>query len=156
MSDIVNTPLNLPSFQYKLSKSGGEVCIFDCIRRKYVPLTPEEWVRQHFVNYLIDGLGVPAGLIRVEAALKINGVNHRADIVVYSRFAEPLMVVECKSTDVTLDNKVVNQVCRYNIEYNAPFVLITNGIKHVCIQFNRADGEFNLVQIPTYEQMCSR
>lgn len=153
MNDITKTQLNLPNYKHRLSLNGSSVQIFDPIRRKFVPLTPEEWVRQHFVNYMIEFLGVPAGLIVVESALCINGVNHRADIVVYSRNAEPLMVVECKSTDIQLTSDVVGQVCRYNLKYNAPYMLVTNGLQHICVHRKSANTGFEVVQIPTYSQM---
>lgn len=153
MTDITKTPLNLPAFGYRLAKKGECVQIFDVIRKKFVTLTPEEWVRQHFVSYLINFLGVPYGLVRVEAPLSINGVNHRADIVVYGRAAQPLMVVECKQTDVQLTTRVVEQVCRYNIKFNAPYVLVTNGLQHVCVKIDRNLGSFEVVKIPLYSEI---
>lgn len=153
MDDITGIELNLPAYDYRLGTSGGCLQIFDAIRKKFVPLTPEEWVRQHFVNYMVEYMGVPKGLIMVEVALKINDVAHRADIVAYSRMAEPLMVVECKSVDVQLSSAVIEQVCRYNVGFNAAYILVTNGLRHVCVKIKGNGGSFEVVKIPHYDEM---
>src|SRR5204863_9718286 len=94
--------LNLPTFEYKLKKADGKVWIFDVIRKKFVVLTPEEWVRQHFVNYLIQHLQYPKSLIKIEGGLTFNQLQKRSDIVVFDRFAKPWMVIECKAPTLRL------------------------------------------------------
>lgn len=153
MEQFTKTPLNLPSGDFRIQKHGGNLQIFDTIRKRFVALTPEEWVRQHVVNYLVSYLGVPPGLLSVEVALVVNKVRHRADLVVFSRAAKPLMVIECKATTVQLTSAVVDQVCRYNLKFNAPYVLITNGLQHICVRLNREQGTFQVVKIPQYSEM---
>lgn len=124
--------LNLPAFDYKLKKADGKVWIFDGIRKKYVVLTPEEWVRQHVVQYMLNHLGYPKSLIRVEVSLTYNSLDKRADVIVFDREGKPWMVVECKAPDLTLTQSVAMQVATYNKSLQAPFVVITNGMKVYC------------------------
>lgn len=124
--------LNLPAFDYKLKKADGKVWIFDGIRKKYVVLTPEEWVRQHVVHYMLDHLSYPKSLIKIEASLTYNSLDKRADIVVFNRQGDPWMVVECKAPDLKLTQSVAMQVATYNKSLQAPFVGITNGMVFYC------------------------
>lgn len=141
--------LKLPPFQYKVKEANGKVWIFDGIRKKYVVLTPEEWVRQHFIHYLIDQLKYPKPLIKVEAGLKYNQQLKRCDILVYNREGKPWMVVECKSPDVDLDEKTAYQVSVYNKTLTADYVAITNGIRNYC--FEVSDTVRSLKDFPAFE-----
>ena len=146
--------LNLPEFSVKTRIVDGQQQIFDEVRRKYVALIPEEWVRQHFIKYLINDKGFPKGLFAIEHPLTINGVNHRADIVAFSSNGKPLVVVECKASDVAINQSVIQQISRYNILLKAPILILTNGLVHFCV---RIDFENNhtlpLNSIPFYKDL---
>lgn len=146
--------LNLPDFQLKVRVVGGQQQIFDEIRKKYVALIPEEWVRQNFIHYLINLRKYPKGLIAVEHPLSINGVSHRADIVVFSSNGVPLVVIECKATDVAIDQNVVQQASRYNILLKAPYLMLTNGLVHFCVRIDFEKGSsLALDSIPFYNDL---
>jgi len=156
MSEMVKIPLNLPDYSCKTRVAESVLQIFDPIRKKYVQLTPEEWVRQHFINYLVEHCGVPAGLIGVEVALKFNAVNHRADIVIYSKQGSPIALVECKAPEVELNTSVIEQVGRYNIHFKAKYLFITNGLKHYSVIVDWANKQFKPIStIPSYIEMIS-
>jgi hypothetical protein len=123
--------LNLPPFAYKLKKEEGKLWIFDIIRKKYVALIPEEWVRQHFIHYLIDHLKYPRALIKVEGGLTFNQLAKRSDIVVFDREGHPWMVVECKSPDLKLGDSAVFQASVYNATLRARYLVVTNGLTHI-------------------------
>ncbi|HPG99996.1 MAG TPA: type I restriction enzyme HsdR N-terminal domain-containing protein [Tenuifilaceae bacterium] len=146
--------LNFPEFDFRVREVGKSLQIFDAVRKKFVPLTPEEWVRQHLIRYLCDFKNVPTGLIGVEVAFLLNGVNHRADVVVYGRVGKPLVVVECKAADVELSESTVDQVVRYNSYFKAPYLVITNGIKHYTFAVSWESGNsYSLNEIPDYSVM---
>jgi predicted type IV restriction endonuclease len=126
--------LNLPDYEFKLIKEGGKRMIRDVIRKKYVVLTPEEWVRQHFVNYLIHELKYPRSLFRVESGLKFNNMQKRSDIVVHDRTGNPWMLIECKSPDIKLTQKAFNQIAVYNMTIGARYLAVTNGMVHYCCE----------------------
>ena len=107
--------LNLPPFEYKVKKQNGQVWIFDSIRKRYVVLTPEEWVRQHFIHFLIERKGYPAQLIAVEKEIQVCGMKRRFDIVCYDRQATPYLIVECKAPSVSLSQVVFDQAFQYNL-----------------------------------------
>jgi len=156
MSEMVKIPLNLPSYSCKTRVNESVLQIFDLIRKKYVQLTPEEWVRQHFVNYLLEHCNVPAGLIGVEVALKLNAVNHRADIVIYSKQGSPIALVECKAPEVELNASVIEQIGRYNIHFKAKYLFITNGLKHYSVIVDWESKQFKPIStIPSYIEMIS-
>lgn len=124
--------LNLPAFDFRVKKAEGKFWIFDIIRRKDVVLTPEEWVRQHFIHYMIDHLHYPKSLIRIEGGLKYNQLSKRADIVIYDREGNPWMVVECKSAQEQISENTVRQASVYNHTIKATYLAVTNGMKHYC------------------------
>jgi hypothetical protein len=143
--------LNLPPFDVTLKKSEGKVWIFDVIRKKYVVLQPEEWVRQHVIHYFIHHLNYPKALIKIEQGLRYNQLHKRSDILVFDRSGNPWMIVECKSPDVQLDQKSVQQVAVYNADVKAKYVSVTNGMKHICYEV--APDVNNIVLLkdfPTY------
>lgn len=104
------------------------------IRKKYLVLTPEEWVRQHFIHYLIAELKYPKSLFRIESSLTYNKLQKRSDILVFNRDAKPWILIECKSPDIKLSQKAFNQVAIYNMTVNAKFVAVTNGLVHYCCE----------------------
>ncbi len=124
--------LNLPSFAPKIKKEEGKVWIFDIIRKKYILLTPEEWVRQHFVHHLITDLHYPKSLFKIESGLTFNTLQKRSDIVVCDREAKPWMLVECKSSTIKLTQKAFNQIAVYNMSVGAKYLAVTNGMAHFC------------------------
>ncbi|MDX9847083.1 MAG: type I restriction enzyme HsdR N-terminal domain-containing protein [Tenuifilaceae bacterium] len=145
-------PINLPQYPIKTRQADGQLQVFDSLRKRYVALTPEEWVRQHFINYLTEYKGYPAGLISVELPVTINSMQQRADIVVFNRSGLPLMVVECKSPSVKITNETYAQAARYNLSLQAPLLVVTNGLNHFCSQIDLANRSFNSIQeIPEYE-----
>jgi type I site-specific restriction endonuclease len=124
--------LNLPEFDCKLKKAEGKVWIFDGIRKKYIVLTPEEWVRQHFIQYLVRDKKYPRTLIRVEGGLLYNELRKRTDIVVYDREGKPWMIIECKSPTVAVSPTTLSQATVYNSTLKAQYLCITNGLVHLC------------------------
>ena len=145
--------LNLPEFPAKLKQAdGGKVLIFDIIRKKYVQLTPEEWVRQNFIYYLVNFLDYPKSLIKVESGLRYNRLLKRSDILVFNRDVEPLLLVECKSSELKITQDVLDQAAVYNRSLNARYLLVTNGIQHLCWQISD-DGNRLLEDIPRYDDL---
>ena len=143
--------LNLPSYAYRLKKADGKVWIFDGIRKKYVVLTPEEWVRQHLVNYLIHHLNYPKGLIAVETGLTYNSLAKRTDMVVLNRQGGTWMIVECKAADHPITRNTALQVAVYNMALKAQYILISNGLSHYCFATNFSDSSvLPLDSIPEY------
>lgn len=130
--------------------------ILDIIRRKYVKLTPEEWVRQNFVRYLISEGKYPPGLIGIEVMSTYNDLKKRVDILVHDRSGKPVMIVECKSYDVKLDDEVFEQIATYNIGFKVPYLIVTNGINHYAckIDFEQKKSNYLLV-IPLYEDLLT-
>ena len=148
------TPLNLPAVNFKVKKSEGKVWIFDGVRKKFVILTPEEWVRQHFVNYLIQEQKYSKSLFRVESSLSYNTLQKRSDILVYDRAGKPWMLVECKSPAIKLSQKAFNQVAIYNMTIGAKYLAVTNGMVHYCYLAPKAgqEGKF-LEDFPEFEEV---
>ncbi|MBI1769809.1 MAG: type I restriction enzyme HsdR N-terminal domain-containing protein [Bacteroidetes bacterium] len=126
--------LNLPPFNPSLKKEEGKVWIFDGIRKKYLVLTPEEWVRQHFINYLITELKYPKSLFRIEGSLTYNKLQKRSDILIFDRAGKAWMLIECKSPTIKLNQKAFNQVAVYNMTLGAKYLAVTNGMAHFCFE----------------------
>ena len=147
--------LNLPAYLVKF-KSGedGKVLIFDEIRKKYVVLTPEEWVRQHFVNYLVTEKSYPRGLVAVEVMFKMNKLVRRADILVYNKKGEPVLIVECKAPKVKISAAVFDQIVSYNIKFRLKYIVVTNGLQHYACSTNLETGQWSFLDvIPDYESL---
>lgn len=136
--------LNLPAFAHKTKQVGGKPYIFDLLRRKYVRLSPEEWVRQHIVNLLLTHYAYPKALIRSEGGLLLNQTQKRTDVVVFDRAGEPFLLVECKAPHIVLTQGVFDQIARYNHVHKAPYIVISNGLTHYCCCVNHttADVQF--------------
>ncbi|MBL4593042.1 MAG: type I restriction enzyme HsdR N-terminal domain-containing protein [Flavobacteriales bacterium] len=146
--------LNLPQYPIKLKEEGGVKYIFDSIRKKYLVLLPEEWVRQNFIQYLINDKNYAASLIAIEKGLKLNELQKRADIVIYNNQAQPIVLVECKAPKVKINQEVFEQVARYNMVFKVPYLVVTNGIEHYCakVDFQKNSFEF-LEEIPDYSEL---
>lgn len=142
-------PLNLPPADLRLRNSGPRPEVWDTLRRKWLVLTPEEWVRQHFIRFLTGPHGIDPFRIVQEQQLNINGFSLRADIVVYSRQAEPQLVVECKAAGVPITQDVFNQVAHYNIQLGVPYLVVTNGLQHYCCEIDHAARNYRFInEIP--------
>lgn len=143
--------LNLPEYDCKLKKAEGKVWIFDVIRKKYIVLTPEEWVRQHFINYLVTEKKYPKALIRVEGGLHYNQMQKRSDVVVFNRQGNPWMIVECKAPNLQLSAMTLQQVSAYNASLKASFIAVTNGLVHYCASTDWSSGKTELLtDLPEY------
>ncbi len=125
--------LNLPAASLNVRNRSGKPYVFDLFRKRYVLLTPEEWVRQHFLRYLYEHKSYPAGLIAVEASLKYNRMVRRADAIVYGSSGKPLMIIECKAPHIPISQDVFDQVARYNFPFGVAFLVVTNGMQHFCM-----------------------
>ncbi len=149
------TPLNLPQYNINVTSTiNGTHQIFDRLRNKYVALTPEEWVRQHFVAFLIDHKGYPSGLMANEVALSLNGTSRRSDSIVYNSSAQPLVIIEYKAPSVKISQKTFDQIIRYNMVFKAPYLIVSNGLNHYCchIDFENHTYKF-LPDIPSYQEL---
>lgn len=145
--------LNLPSFSYNIREINGKASIFDILRKKFVILTPEEWVRQHFVNFLIHHYRYPRSLIRLESGLRYNHLQKRSDIQVFDREGNIFLVVECKSADVKISQNTFEQVARYNHTLKAKHLAVTNGLQHFCCSVDHQKNSYNFLDdLPVFER----
>lgn len=126
--------LNFPEINLELSRKENDIYVFDIIRKRNIILTPEEWVRQHAIHYMIYHLGYPKSLIRIEGGLRVNKLLKRTDILVYNNSGKAWMIVECKSFKIKVNNEAFYQLSSYNSTHNAQFLVITNGKQHHCVQ----------------------
>jgi len=146
--------LNLPPYNVQTKRLKGDTYIYDTIRKQYLKLTPEEWVRQHLVHYLMDCKNTPKGLIAVEMALEYNTMQKRSDIVVFDRRGQPLMIVECKAPTVAITQKVFEQVAMYNLTLQVPYLIVSNGLTHYCCHVNLKEQSFSFLrEFPDYKQL---
>lgn len=146
--------LNLPSYDKKITKKDDKPFILDVIRRQYVALTPEEWVRQHFVHFLIEHKGYPQSLMANEVQLKLNGMSRRCDTVVYDRTLRPRVIVEYKAPSVSITQKVFEQICRYNMVLQVDYLIVSNGLAHYCCKLDYSTRSYTFLQeIPEYKDI---
>jgi hypothetical protein len=144
--------LNFPSYSFRFKNSENKVAIFDEIRKKFIILTPEEWVRQNVVQYLIQEKKYPKSLINVEKLVKVNDLNKRYDIIVFQPNGEILLLVECKSTDIKITQDTFDQIARYNLKLNAKYLMVTNGLNHYFCQMDFENEKYNFLQnLPEYK-----
>ena len=142
--------LNFPTYQFQIDKRPKGFFIFDIIRKKYILLTPEEWVRQHTVHYLIEQKGYSPNLIAIEKQLSINNLKRRFDIVVFNQEMLPQILIECKAPEVKITQKTFDHANQYNWLLKAPFLFLTNGLKHYICQVNfKKNNYVFLEEIPT-------
>lgn len=146
--------LNLPPFDINVKKTNGRLSVFDRLRRKFVTLTPEEWVRQHFINYLITEKGYPQALIANEIQINLNNQKRRCDSIVYDKTISPLVIVEYKSPDVDITQAVFDQIARYNIVLKVKYLIVSNGLSHYCCRMDYSTQTFEyLSDIPAYLEL---
>jgi len=147
-------PLNLPPYPFKITEERGQMTLFDQIRKKQIILTPEEWVRQHFVQYLINEKQYPKALIKLEGGHKLHGMARRTDIVVYNPEGVKILLVECKAPSVTIDQKTFDQIAYYNMVQKVQLLAVSNGLQHyfIRIDFEKKDYQF-LSALPGYHEI---
>jgi len=143
----------IPEFGYKTKFVENELYIFDIIREKYILLTPEEWVRQGLIHYLVNDFAYPKGMMRVETGLKYARRQKRADILVYDRNANPFLLVECKSMEIHLGETTLTQVSQYNFIIQAKYIMFTNGRNFSAFYFDKQKKEYLIIsEIPKFEE----
>ena len=146
--------LNLPEYQFRIRGEEGSEMILDPIRRKFVRLTPEEWVRQNFVQYLVHEGKYPPGLIGIEVMSAFNKLRKRVDILVHNRAGRPVMIVECKAPEVAIDDVVFDQAVCYNMGFRVPYLIVTNGLIHYACRIDHEREKYDfLLVIPLYEDL---
>jgi len=132
--------LNLPKAELRLKRKNNEVFVWCIIRKRELLCTPEEWVRQHIIHDLINNKNIPIGLIASEYALNYNGRLKRADIVVFNRNQQPVLIVECKATNIAITEETLFQIAQYNFELKVPMLIMSNGLNHVYCEINQVNG----------------
>ena len=143
--------LMLPKAALKIKLVEGTTQVFDIVRKKYFVLTPEEWVRQHFIHFLNIEKKYPLGLMRVEKIIKYNNLRTRADIVLYNTDGKPNMIVECKAPNVKITQDSFNQIAKYNFQLRSEFLVVTNGLQHFCCKMEYKRNEIKFVEdIPSF------
>ncbi|MBK8808054.1 MAG: type I restriction enzyme HsdR N-terminal domain-containing protein [Bacteroidales bacterium] len=148
--------LNFPKYIFKIKKEAEKFYILDSLRKKYVKLTPEEWVRQHAVQFLISEKHYPQGRIGVEVSLTVNGCTRRSDAVVFDTNGLPLLIMECKAPDVKITKQVFEQIAIYNITLKAEYLYVTNGIEHFYCRIFHQEARYSFLQtLPDYTTILS-
>ena len=143
--------LNLPNAALKTKLVEGTTQVFDQVRKKYLVLTPEEWVRQHFIHYLNKEKNYPLGLMGVEQMLKYNTMQTQADIVLYTTDGNPNMIVQCKAPSVKITQDAFNQIAKYNFKLRVDFLVVTNGMQHFCCAMDYENNKITfLEEIPHF------
>jgi type I site-specific restriction-modification system R (restriction) subunit len=146
--------LNLPGVELRTRINRGKSEVFDPVRKKYVTLTAEEWVRQHFLNFLIIHKKVPPSLIGVETSIKYNHLSKRCDVVVYNRNGQPVLIVECKAPEIEISQDVFHQVAMYNMTLKVRYLVVTNGLDHYSCAIDHKNKSFQFLQdVPDFEEM---
>lgn len=146
--------LNLPPYEIKTRQQDGRQYILDVLRRKFIALTPEEWVRQHFIHYLINHKGYPSALLANEVELKIGQKKLRCDSVLYTRQLAPRMIMEYKSPSVQITQKTFNQIFAYNTLLHADYLVVSNGMTHYCCRIDYENKSYTfLPDMPEYKDL---
>ena len=146
--------LNFPVYDFRYTERENKKYIFDIIRKKYVLLTPEEWVRQNFIRYLLEEKDYIQSLVRVEMFFKLNRLSKRADIALFDRNGRPKVLVECKSPKIAISQVVFEQVARYNLSFKVDFLIVTNGMQHFCCKMDYEKKSYTfLKEIPGFDEV---
>lgn len=144
--------LNFPSFSFRFKNSENKVSIFDAIRKKFIILTPEEWVRQHVVQFLMIEKNYPKSLLNVEKVLQVNGLRKRYDIVVYNSDGTIHILIECKAPEVTISQSTFDQIAQYNMTLHSNYLMVTNGLNHYFCQMDNENEKYQfLTELPNYQ-----
>lgn len=154
IANLLNVIIKLTIYEAKIVQRNGKNVIFDTLRKRYVALTPEEWVRQHFVHFLTDYKGYPKGLLANEIQLNLNGTKKRCDTVLYDKNLSAKLIVEYKAPHVEITQAVFDQITRYNMVLKVKYLIVSNGLSHYCCQidYNTQSYVF-LPEIPSYSQL---
>jgi len=143
--------LNLPKYSFRIKNKENKLYIFDMIRKKNIILTPEEWVRQNFIQFLIKEKKYPKSLIAVEKQLRVNNVVKRTDILIFDKTGVPYIIVECKSSNIPITQDTFDQIARYNLKLNATYLIVTNGLQHFYCKMDHQKKKYVfLKEIPDY------
>ena len=146
--------LNLPHYPHKIKKQEEKYYIFDVLRNKYVSLTPEEWVRQHFIHFLLKQKRYPKGLLANEVQVKLNGTQKRCDTVLYNRDLSARMIIEYKAPTVEITQAVFDQITRYNMALHVEYLVVSNGINHYCCRIDYRKNSYTFLKdIPNYSDL---
>ena len=144
--------LNLPTYKFRIKSTKNKYAIFDIIRKKYVSLTPEEWVRQHIIHFLVEEKKYPLSLIGIEKKLTINKLTKRTDILVFNTEGLPHIIVECKAPSVNITQNAFDQIARYNLKLNANYLMVSNGLDHYSCKMDfEKEAYVFLENIPAYK-----
>ncbi len=138
--------LSFPQAELKLTRKEGQVFVWCIIRKKSLVLTPEEWVRQHLIHFLIQEKQIPIGLIAAEMAIEINQLSRRCDVVVFGNDGKPKLIIECKAPEINLTEKTFNQIAQYNAALNVDLLMVTNGLQHIVCQIDRENTQLNYLE----------
>jgi len=148
------TNLNLPEYEFCIKKDSKRTTIFDIFRKKHVALTPEEWVRQNFLKFLTEEKKYKPSLIIVEASIKYHSMQKRCDAIIYDNNGNPVMIIECKSTKINLNQSVFDQAVRYNFPLKVKYLTMTNGLKHYCCKIDYQKGKYTFLEdIPYFNEL---
>src|ERR1700743_1611321 len=139
-------PLELPPYAFKISDENGQLTLFDELRKKHIVITPEEWVRQHFVQYLINQKNYPKALIKLEGGLRLNGMAKRSDIVAFNTAGQRILMVECKAPSVPINQKVFDQIARYNMAHKVDLLAVTNGLQHYYCRIDFENKAYRFIE----------
>lgn len=150
------TTINLPGSSLKTKRQNGKEYVFDRLRRQYLRLTPEEYVRQRFIHYLIEYKQYPEALLANETGIELGNVKKRCDTVVYDRLLTPLAIIEYKAPSVEITQGVFDQIARYNMALRVPWLIVSNGLRHFCCRIDYAENSYRFVgEVPDYGELCS-
>jgi len=149
--------LNLPQYSFRIKKQNEKLVIFDSQRKRYVVLTPEEWVRQNFIRFLIEEKGYPAAYLAIEKQLNMNGMKKRCDAILYNEHAQPFLIIELKAPNVAISQATFDQVAVYNAKLKVDFFIISNGIEHFCCKVNLETARYEFFpEIPDFNQIVTK
>jgi len=149
--------LNLPQYSFRIKKQNEKLVIFDSQRKRYVALTPEEWVRQNFIHFLIEEKGYPAAYLAIEKQLNMNGMKKRCDAILYNEHAQPFLIIELKAPNVAISQATFDQVAVYNAKLKVDFFIISNGIEHFCCKVNLETARYEFFpEIPDFNQIVTK
>jgi hypothetical protein len=147
-------PLNLPPHPFQLQVEDDQVYIFDELRKRHLLVTPEEWVRQHWIQHLINQKGYPRALIQSEGGLTLNTLKKRTDLVIFNNFGERLLIAEFKAPTIKVSQSVFDQIARYNMIHQVPFLLVSNGLEHYYCKIDFENSTYHfLEELPLYKEL---
>lgn len=148
--------LNLPEYSFRIKNKEEKSLIFDSLRKKFVRLTPEEWVRQNFVQFLIQEKNYPVSLIAIEVGVKVNNNPQRADMILFDRSGNPVLVAEFKAPEVKINQQSFDQIVRYNMQLKVKFLIVSNGMEHYCCRISYEDNSYSFsTEIPDFSTILT-